>query len=83
MCFGEIAKSILKSWFFAFSPDSNHFLVFQTIQHANHVLARKIVRFYESKHDFNNLTSYHCGCWSSQSLFYYKYNYHIASTINQ
>jgi hypothetical protein len=65
MTFGEIAKSVLKSRFFAISPDVNdftrfqpdftHFRFFQTIQHAKHVLTRKIVRFYESKRDFNNL----------------------------
>jgi hypothetical protein len=37
------------------SPDFIHFLFFQTIQHVKHVLTRKIVRFYESKRDFNNL----------------------------
>jgi hypothetical protein len=61
----KIVKSTLKSWFFAISPDFNdftrfqpdftYFRFFQTIQHVKHVLTRKIVRFYESKRDFNNL----------------------------
>jgi len=34
------------------------FLIFQTIQHAKHVLTRKIVRFYEWKRDFNNLEAF-------------------------
>ena len=57
MHIGEIVQSVLKSRFYTISPDFNdfnHFLFFQTIQHAKHVLTRKIVRFYESKHDFNN-----------------------------
>jgi hypothetical protein len=41
------------------SPDFTHFLFFQTIQHAKHVLTHKIVWFYESKYDFNNLDSKH------------------------
>jgi len=55
MRFGEIAKSVMKSRFCTISPDFTHFRFFQTIQHAKHVLTRKIVRFYESKRDFNNL----------------------------
>jgi len=61
----KIVKSTLKSWVFAISPDFNdftrfqpdftYFWFFQTIQHVKHVLTRKIVRFYESKRDFNNL----------------------------
>jgi hypothetical protein len=67
MTFGEIVKSVLKSWFFTISPDFNdftrfqpdftNFWFFQTIQHVKHVLTHKIVRFYQSKHDFNNLGS--------------------------
>ena len=63
--FGTIAKSVLKSRFCAISsdfcdftpiqPDFTHFQFFQSIQHVKHVLTRKIVRFYELKHDFNNL----------------------------
>jgi hypothetical protein len=63
--FGKIAKSVLKSRFCAissdfydftrFQPDFIHFLFFQAIQHVMHVLTRKIVRFYESKRDFNNI----------------------------
>jgi hypothetical protein len=56
MRFVTIIKSILKSRFFArFQPDFTHFWFFQTIQHTKHVLTRKIIRFYESKRDFNNL----------------------------
>jgi hypothetical protein len=63
--FGTIAKSVLKSQFCAissdfcdftrFQPDFTNFWFFQVIQHVKHVLTRKIVRFYESKRDFNNL----------------------------
>jgi len=62
--FGTIAKSVLKSRFCAissnfcdftrFQPDFTHFWFFQAIQPVMHVLTRKIVRFYESKRDFNN-----------------------------
>jgi hypothetical protein len=65
MYFVEIVKTVLKSFFFAilpdfndftrFQPDFNHFRFFQTIQHVKHVLTCKIVRFYKSKRDFNNL----------------------------
>ena len=37
------------------SPDFTYFLFFQMIQHAKHVLTHKIIWFYKSKHDFNNL----------------------------
>ena len=63
--FGKIAKLVLKSLFCAissdfydftrFQPDFTHFRFFQAIQHVMHVLTRKIIRFYESKHDFNNI----------------------------
>ena len=52
MYFVEIVKTVLKSLFFAispdfndftrFQPDFNHFRFFQTIQHVKHVLTRKI-----------------------------------------
>jgi len=63
--FIKIVKSVLKSRFCAissdfcdftwFQPDFIHFWFFQAIQPVMHVLTRKIVRFYESKRDFNNL----------------------------
>jgi hypothetical protein len=68
MHFVTIVKSVLKSRFCAISFDFNdftrfqldftHFLFFQMIQHVKHVLTRKIIRFYESKCDFNNLGSH-------------------------
>jgi len=70
MHFVKIVKSALKSRFFAISPNFNdftrfqldftHFDFFQTIQHAKHVLTCKIVWFYKSKRDFNNLGSGVC-----------------------
>jgi hypothetical protein len=70
MHIGEIVQSVMKSRFYAissdfndftrFQPDFTHFRFFQTIQHAKHVLTRKIVLFYETKRDFNNLAGdYH------------------------
>ena len=63
--FVKIAKSVLESRFCAissdfcdftrFQPDFTPFRFFQAIQPVMHVLTRKIVRFYESKRDFNNL----------------------------
>jgi len=59
-----LVKSFNRSWtrdFLRFypiltiSPDFTHFLFFQTIQYVKYVLTRKIVWFYESKRDFNNL----------------------------
>jgi hypothetical protein len=40
-----------------FNPISSIFDFFQTIQHVKDVLTLKIALFYESKHDFNNLTN--------------------------
>jgi hypothetical protein len=63
--FIKITKSVLKSRFCVissdfcdftwFQPDFTHFWFFQAIQPVMHVLTRKIVRFYESKRDFNNI----------------------------
>jgi hypothetical protein len=63
--FVEIVKSIVKSWFFAissnftdftrFQPDFINFRVFKAIRHVKYILTRKIIRFYELNHDFNNL----------------------------
>ena len=58
MRFGENAKSVMKSRFFCDFTRFHPFLIFQTIQHAKHVLTRKIVRFYEWKRDFNNLEAF-------------------------
>jgi hypothetical protein len=44
--------------FLRFQPDFTHFWFFQAIQHVMHVLTHKIVRFYESKRDFNNIDPY-------------------------
>ena len=73
MHFVTIVKSVLKSRFCAissdfndftrFQPDFTHFRFFQTIQHVKHVLTRKIIRFYESKRDFNNLALRYCDIW--------------------
>jgi len=60
MSFGEIVKSVLKSWCFAISTWFHPFSIFfQTIQHVKHVLTRKIIWFYESKRDFNNIDNDH------------------------
>ena len=53
-----LAQSVLKSRFYVISfdfCDFTHFRFFQAIQHVKHVLTCKIVRFSESKRDFNNL----------------------------
>jgi hypothetical protein len=59
-----LAQSQNQSWnrdftrfhpIFAISPDFTHFRFFQAIQHVKHVLNHNVVRFYESKSDFNNL----------------------------
>jgi hypothetical protein len=93
--FIKIAKSVLKSRFCAissdfcnftwFQPDFTHFRFFQAIQPVMHVLTRKIVRFYESKRDFNNL-GHHDGLpacyfpslpinnkWKKNNLLFYNF----------
>ena len=83
--FVKIAKSVMKSRFCAisfdfcdftrFQPDFTHFWFFQAIQPVMHVLTRKIVRFYESKRDFNNLVHNHvCIHYMDQMELYNNHN---------
>jgi len=60
----KIVKTVLKSCFYMISPDFNlispifeFFERFSTL--SLYILTRKIVRFYESNRDFNNLDQHH------------------------
>jgi len=52
----EIIKTFLKSCFYTILSDFNNFIYFQVfILHVKYILTYKIIWFYESNHDFNNL----------------------------